>query len=83
MIKGYNVYHAPDGCDPEFIGWVPDLEEAQSFVGLSGLPKSLWGVARAAGHCGGMYAPEGEEDDDNITWLEGDDGCYCAVAIIK
>lgn len=81
-ILGFNVYHAPDGCDEEFVGFVTDLDEAKKMVGKSGLERCLWDTARDAGHYAGMYAPEGIEDIGFIEWLDGDDGRYYAVAVI-
>ena len=68
----YNLYYAPDGCDEEYVGEYASLEEASvaAAAGKRGLEKSLWDTARAAGHCGGLYAPETmNETEDAYEWL--------------
>jgi len=79
---GYNVYYAPDGCDSSFVGFAETIEDARAMAGQGGLEKSLWDTARAAGHCAGMTAPEGEEAEEPDEWF-GEDGYYCAVRVLQ
>ena len=80
-IIGYNIYHAPDGCAPEFYGRTKTIAAGKSLAAAGrALPASLWDTARAAGHCGGLVAPEGREAEEPAEWFGGD-GYDCAVAV--
>ena len=78
---GYNVYIATSGSDLSFLGFAGSLAEAKklSRSGAGSLHASDWGTARATGHCDGLTAPQGTEDNDNIVWLHGD---FCAVPVV-
>ena len=77
---GYNVYLATPGSDLSFFGFADTIAAAKE-LSRSGnsLDASDWGSAKAAGHCGGIAAPEGIEDNDNVVWLHGD---FCAVPVM-
>lgn len=80
----FRVYRAPDGCDAEFVGEYDTQEEAEDAAekATSGLPRSMWDTARAAGHVAGLYAPsaEGEEDEEPESW-HGPDGVNYVVRV--
>ena len=83
MKTSYRVYHAPDGCDVSFCGEFASLAEAVAVAGQEpgGLPRDQWDTARAAGHCDGMYAPEGGvEDDEPLSW-HGPEGYHCVSRV--
>lgn len=83
VLTMYRVYEAPEGCSQIFCGEFPTLQEAVACADSepAGLEKSLWDTARAAGHCGGMSAPEGgEEGDEPLSW-HGAKGNYCVVRV--
>jgi len=84
-IVGYNVYEAPDGCCESFLGVVSNLSEAYDLVnsGKVGLEESLYETARTAGHCGGLYAPEKQHEENEPTEWFGPDGFHCAVAVFN
>lgn len=77
----YNLYYAPDGSAPEFVGEYETLEECReaAAAGPRGLEQSLWDTARAAGHCGGMYAPDADADEP-AEWM-GPEGWHCACEV--
>lgn len=78
-IIGYNVYRLPDGCTEEFAGFVETQEQAEQLAKRGKtLPQSLYGTARAAGHCAGLYAPDKSGEDTEPTEWWGD---FCAVAV--
>lgn len=79
-IIGYNVYYAPDGSAEEYVGFASTIEEARKMTG-PGLEEWLYETARAAGHCGGRYAPDKSHEDDEPTEWFGEDGYHCAVAV--
>ena len=82
-VVKYRVYEAPDGCDPSFCAECDTLDEATTLADSepAGLPKSQWDTARAAGHCAGMSAPDGgEEDEAPISW-HGESGWHCVVKV--
>lgn len=79
----YRLYHAPEGGTMAFCG------EHESRIGAAmtaqrhqpaGLSADLWETARAAGHCGGLRAPdlEGAEEEEPLVWC----GEYCVVRVI-
>lgn len=77
----YRIYDAPEGCDQIFCGEYDTLAEAQEAADgePGGLPRSMWDTARAAGHCGGLTAPDGgTEDEEPISW-HGESHCVVAV----
>ena len=86
--RGYNVYYAPDG-DETYLGIVASLRDARRLASRhvrgGGLPDCLYATAEAAGHCGGISAPdksiEVDPADKRIRWL-GRGGWYCAVPLI-
>ena len=54
----YYVFSAPDGCDETYCGETTSLREARRMARRGvGLERAMWDTARAAGHCGGWYAP--------------------------
>lgn len=78
-LAGYNVYYSPEGCDEEFCGFATTLASAKKMRKSNRLPKSLYATAQAAGHCGGLTAPDtSREIEDHITWLDGE---FCAVGV--
>lgn len=78
----YNVYRAADGCALEFFGRVRSLRAARHMAAVGGsLPQCLWDTARAAGHCGGIRAPEGTESPEPAAWF-GLRGECCAVKVL-
>lgn len=80
MKKAYRVYEAAEGCDLVFCGERRTLAEARALAATepTGLEKSLWDTARAAGHCGGLTAPDGgTEADEPCSWY----GNHCVVAV--
>jgi hypothetical protein len=82
-VVRYRVYEAAEGCDPIFCGEYDSLEDAQDAAESEpgGLPKAMWDTARAAGHCAGMTAPGGgEEDEAPISW-HGTAGWHCVVGV--
>ena len=81
-LVGYNVYEAPDGCAETYLGQVTSLRAARSLAARGGgLEESLYGTARAAGHCAGMSAPDKTgEVGEPVAWF-GRDGWHCAVAV--
>lgn len=81
-LLGYNVYLAEEGSDMSFLGRATSLRAARRLAahGAQGLDASLWDTARVAGHCAGMSAPEGIEDDEPAEWF-GRGGWYCAVRV--
>lgn len=85
--KTYNVYRSPEGSGSEFIGSTTSIREARKLVArhgrgeISGLTEDLWATARAAGHCGGCEAPEGE-DGEPVLWC-GRGGWYCVCPVIS
>lgn len=61
-----------NGRDLEYAGSRDTLEEARELAESEPLtlPQHLWETARAAGHCGGLYAPDGEPiDDEPYEWV--------------
>lgn len=80
----YRVYHAPEGSAPSFCGEFSSLVEAEAHAEKEprGLASSLWDTARAAGHCGGLSAPDtdGEEDDEPESW-HGSAGHHCVTRV--
>jgi hypothetical protein len=83
MTRAYRIYEAPDGCDMSYCGERDTLAEAKAFAETepTGLQKSLWDTARAAGHCAGKSAPHGGiEDDEPISW-HGASGWHCVVGV--
>lgn len=78
---GYNVYYAPDGCAETFIGFAETLDKALTMTECAGLEESLYETARAAGHCGGMSAPDKEHEADEPDEWFGPDGWHCAVPV--
>lgn len=82
----YNVYYAPEGSSPTFLGAVGSIAAAKKAAAHhhrnpgSGLPECLYDTARRAGHCGGASAPEGVEAAEPAAWF-GRGGWYCAVAV--
>lgn len=69
-VCGYNVYRAQDGCAEEYFGFASTLRSARKMIRGSALPRSLYATARAAGHCGGLSAPDkSREIADHYTWL--------------
>lgn len=79
-VTRYRLYLAPEGSGMEF------CSEHETRMGAAltaerhrprGLPEAQWDTARAAGHCGGLRAPErsGVEDDTPMLWC----GDYCVV----
>jgi len=85
-ITKLNVYLSPDGQCPSFLGTVTSLRAARHLAAKHGrgevgaLEKSLWATAAAAGHCAGIKAPTGDEDEP-CAWF-GRGGNYCAVRVI-
>lgn len=80
-VIGYNVYRAADGCSEEFYGFVETLDEARKLAEAgSSLPESLYATAEAAGHCGGLEAPDKTNEGEVAEWF-GDDGYDCAVQV--
>ena len=81
----YRVYLAPDGCDPSYCGEYSTIEEARDVAERepAGLDACMWETARAAGHCGGMTAPDtaGREDRDPLSW-HGASGNHCVVRVM-
>lgn len=80
---GWRVYRSPEGCAREYCGQFDALDAAQREAEQEprGLPESLWATARAAGHCDGMEAPGGgEEDEDAHSW-HGRKGWHCVVRV--
>jgi len=79
---GYNVYHAPDGSDESFLGFVSSLRAARKLAAHGDeLPRSLYDTAQAAGHCAGISAPDkSHEAEEPAAWF-GRGGWYCAVAV--
>ena len=82
MTTTYRVYNAPDGCDISYCGEFSTLGAAQAAAERepAGLQQSEWDTARAAGHCGGQYAPESAEESAPISW-HGSTGAYCVVGV--
>ena len=82
--RAYRVYCAPDGCDPSYCGEYSTLEAAQEAAERepAGCPRANWDTARAAGHCGGLYAPpaEGDEDEEPESW-HGASGWHYVVRV--
>jgi hypothetical protein len=75
----YNVYRCCDGCAEEFFGRVETLDEAAKLIaGGRTLPECLYSTAEAAGHCGGIRAPEKDLETDEVYWLGEYD---CAVEV--
>lgn len=73
-MKRYRLYHAPDGGTRSFCG------EHETRIGAAmtaerhrprGLSEDQWETARAAGHAGGLYAPDldGIEDEGPLLWV--------------
>lgn len=85
QLIGYEVYEAPEGCAPAYLGRATSLREARHMAARGGgLPEHLWATARAAGHCGGCHAPHLADDevrDDEPTAWFGRGGRYCAVPV--
>lgn len=82
-IIAYNVYRAPEGSGESFLGRVDTLEAAYALVGGPELPEHLYDTARAAGHVGGLAAPEkaAESEDGPSEWF-GPRSEYCAVPVL-
>jgi hypothetical protein len=83
--NGYNVYHAPDGAAPRFVGFARSLREARRMAAVARrtgrmLEQALWATAQAAGHCAGLEAPSGVEAAMPRCWF-GRGGEYCAVPV--
>ena len=80
-IVGYNVYHAPEGSDRSYYGMAATITAARKLAATGrSLDASLWDTARAAGHCDGLSAPEGEEADEPAAWFGSND---CAVPVYE
>lgn len=84
-LIGYNVYYAPEGGGETYYGFAESLEDAKRLADNSptGLDEALYQTAIAAGHCGGLEAPDKSfetKDLGSIIWF-GDDGFYCAVPV--
>ena len=79
---GYNVYHAPEGNDESYLGFVASLRAARHLAATGNeLPRSLYDTANAAGHVNGLAAPDKScEADEAEAWF-GRGGWYCAVAV--
>lgn len=80
----WRVYYAPDGCDPSYCGECDTREEAETLAESepAGLPRAQWDTARTAGHCAGMTAPDGGEEDEEPASWHGADGWYCVVRVV-
>lgn len=80
----YYVFVAPDGCDERYCGEAHTIREARRMARSGvGLERALWGTARAAGHCGGWYAPPPAATDcaaDDIYEWAGSAGYIFRVA---
>jgi hypothetical protein len=80
FVTIYRVELCPDGCDVSFVGDYDSLAKARAAAesGACGLPRADWDTARAAGHVGGMTAPEGgpEEYAEADEWV----GYYAITA---
>ena len=85
MSKSYNVYRSPEGSGREFVGSTTSIRAARNLIArhgrgeISGLTEDLWATARAAGHCGGCEAPQGEESEP-VLWC-GRGGWYCVCPV--
>ncbi len=79
--KTYHVFRAADGCGEQYLGSTTSIREAKRMAaqharGARGdLPESLYGTARAAGHCAGISAPP--KVGEAVEWF-GKGGWYCA-----
>jgi hypothetical protein len=80
-VTGYNVYRAADGCSEEFYGFVKTIDEAKALAATGNtLQECMYATATAAGHCGGISAPDkSNEDAESVEWFG--DGWDCAVAV--
>jgi hypothetical protein len=78
----YRVYYSPEGSDSQYCGEFESLDEAQEAAESEpdGLEQCLWDTARAAGHCGGLSAPDAGEEGEPLSW-HGTDGWYCVIAV--
>ena len=75
---GWNVYRIADGCALEYYGRANTLSDAKQLSKGRSLPQSDWDTAKAAGHCGGISAPGGVEEDEPSHWW-GDNRCAVIV----
>lgn len=86
---GYNVYRLEDGEDPVFLGEATTLAKAKAIAAKrdrnAGLPKSLYGTARAAGHVAGMSAPDGDElnGQNDVVWLKNNVGAIPTLWVVR
>ena len=80
-IIGYNVYRYADGSSEEFYGFVDTIGEAKELASRGKcLEESMYSTARLAGHCGGISAPDKENEDSEVTEWFGL-GYDCAIAV--
>ena len=77
-IIGYNVYRA-DGYDERFYGFAKSLAAARRLTKGRSLAESMYETARAAGHCGGLEAPDRIREDDEVAKWFDEHNCAFAV----
>jgi len=78
-IIGYNVYRCADGCAEEFYGFAKSLAAARRLAKGRSLAASMYDTARAAGHCGGLEAPDKSSEGGEVAkWFSQ---YNCAVAV--
>lgn len=82
-VVRYRVYEAREGHDLVYCGEYPTYDEAVRIAETEpdGLPESLWGTAKSAGHVAGKQAPEAVEECEEPESWHGREGWHCVVRV--